>query len=143
MKRLFCLVLWLMALPVGAHEVNLTVEARRVTVLQLQYADGTPFAYEAYEVLAKDAQIPAQVGRTDAQGRIAFIADRAGTWRLKAWSEDGHGMSREFEVAPEDAVNRDAQPAAMGYARWQLVLLGAGWLLGVFGLWQLFLRKEK
>lgn len=128
----------LLSAPALAHEVIVETGSATATVLRLHYADGQPFAFEAYELYPAASETPAQVGRTDAQGRVVFLAGEGGEWRLKAWSGDGHGLDRKVSaVGGEFAVAATAQPA-----RGSLWLAGLGWIFGLFGLWQLFARKK-
>ncbi|MFM1892011.1 MAG: hypothetical protein RLZ44_1088 [Pseudomonadota bacterium] len=140
-RRRLALAGMLTVLPAAAHEVTATLEQSPAVVITLQYADGRPFAYEGYELYPDGAEVPAQVGRTDAAGRVVFLARTAADWRLKAVSEDGHGIDRHFR-APAGA-GATAPGAAAGLDRNARLLVGAALLFGVFGLLQLYLRKRK
>ncbi len=130
--------------PVLAHEVQLQITAAPAAVIQLRYADGQPFAFEAYELYAGGAEMPTQVGRTDAQGRLVFLPEGNGDWRIKAFAADGHGLDQRLQVAP---AGGDALPAGTpeaGLDRFARVILGLSLILGGFGLYQLFTcRKRK
>ena len=130
----------LLALPAAAHEVVVETLSGPANVVRLHYADGQPFAFEAYELYPAGSEVPGQVGRTDARGRVVFIADDQPQWRLKAWSADGHGVEREIVV---QTVGGTALEVAATPARSSLWLAGLGGIFGLFGLWQLFLRKKK
>jgi len=131
---------WLLALPAAAHEIVVETLSGPANVVRLHYADGQPFAFEAYELYPAGSEVPGQVGRTDASGRVVFIADDQPQWRLKAWSADGHGVDQQIVARTTDvtAVAVTAAPA-----RSSLWLAGLGGIFGLFGLWQLFLRKKK
>lgn len=122
-----------------AHELQHSVESAGAVVLHLNYADGKPFSFEAYELYADGERIPAQVGRTDAQGRVVFLPGAAKQWRARAFSADGHGVDLRFD-APAVA-GQGAIPATQAN-RLSLVLFGVSLLLGGFGLYQLFLRRK-
>lgn len=122
-----------------AHEVQHAVESAGAVVLRLNYADGKPFSFEAYELYAEGERLPAQVGRTDAQGRVVFLPGATKQWRARAFSADGHGVDLRFTapaMAGQGAVP-DKQPN-----RLSLVLFGLSLLLGGFGLYQLVLRRK-
>lgn len=138
--RPWLLALLLLAGPCAAHEVQHRVAAAGAVTVQLAYADGKPFAYEAYELYPAGKEIPAQVGRTDAQGRVVFIPGDTRSWRLKAFSADGHGADLRFDSPP---VAAPAAPAGEGPNRPSLILFGLSLLLAGFGLVQLLLRKGK
>ena len=122
-----------------AHEVQHGIAVTPAAVVTLSYADGRPFSYEAFEVFAAGSDQPFQVGRTDAQGRAAFLPPAAGEVRFRASSADGHGV--DLRMAPPRADAVAAAPAA-GDRNAKLVL-GIGILLALFGLVQLFLCRKK
>lgn len=137
MNRLLFVSVFLSA-TVSAHEVQVAVGSAVATVLQINYADGQPFAFEAYELYPQGGEVPAQVGRTDARGRVSFVAGQGETYRLKAWSADGHGVEQlVVSVGGDGVVN-----VAPSSNRTPLLLAGAGGIFGLFGLWQLFLRRR-
>lgn len=134
------LLLLVCACPAQAHELRHEVFAAQAVVIRLRYADQTPFAFEAYEIYPEGGRLPAQVGRTDAQGRIAFLPPQAGRWRIKAMSEDGHGI--DFSLQTEAG----SVPADMGgplYERHGRILTGVALILGLFGILSLYLKRKK
>ena len=134
------LALLLLAAPCAAHEVQHNITTAGSVTVWLAYADGKPFAYEAYELYPAGKDIPAQVGRTDAQGRVVFIPGDNRSWRLKAFSADGHGADLRFE---SPAVAVPSAPAGDVPNRPSLILFGLSLLLAGFGLVQLRLKKKK
>lgn len=132
----------LAVLPAVAHEVDHTVHRETATIVRLVYADGSPFSYESYEIRFRDEEIPIQVGRTDHEGRIVFLPERSGTYRVRAFSEDGHGatLSVDVQAVPsgERIVDADAeQPTAAN--RLSGLMAGVGIILALFGgisLWR-------
>lgn len=142
LKSLFTTIVLFLAglMPAGAHEVHHTISTGNAVIVQLKYADNTPFAFEAFEAIPEGADTPAQVGRTDAEGRAVFAPGAVKHWRFKAYGADGHGIGLNFDVPEMSAANtgkdRDEAPN-----RASLVLFGLSLLLGVFGLYQLWLRK--
>ena len=136
---LILLLLW--ACAAGAHEVGHRIEAAQAVVVTLSYANGEPFAYEKYALYPDGQETPAQVGNTDAAGRVAFVPDATQKWRLQATSTDGHGVNLEFAAPATAAVAATTRPTAP--ERWQLAALGLALIFGVFGLVQLYSRKRK
>jgi nickel transport protein len=112
MKRLsvFSILLFI-ALPRAgaAHEIIQSTTRANAVVVELKYADQSPFAYEQFEVYRKGEETPFQTGRTDALGRIVFVPDRSATWRVRAFSEDGHGTDFTIDAGPADAAETAAQ----------------------------------
>jgi nickel transport protein len=138
--RALALALCCAAAPAAAHQVRLDQSGAEAAVLTLSYADGTPFAYESYELTPAGADVPAQVGRTDAGGRVIFLPGEATRWRLRAFAEDGHGVDRSIEVAagqPAPGSSAGSSPSPLWAA-----LTGLGVLFGLFGLYQLFLHRR-
>lgn len=135
----FLLTLW--AVQAAAHEVHHVVETTAAVAVRLTYADGQPFAYEAFEATPEGGPRPAQVGRTDAQGRAVFVPGATRRWRVKAVSADGHGVDLRIEVPTVAASTTTATPPPDTPNRASLLVFGLGLLLGGFGLYQLRLRK--
>ncbi len=123
-----------------AHEVKLEQSQQGAAVLQLSYANGEAFAFEAYELYRPGVDTPEQVGRTNARGQVVFLPGAQTQWRIKAFSADGHGVDQLLSVAaggPQDS----AQPGG-GAPRTLLLAAGAGIVFGLFGLFQLFIRRK-
>ncbi len=124
----------------AAHDLRLTVVEESATVMTLVYSDGTPFSFERYEIYAEGESIPAQVGRTDHKGRIAFLPERSGSWRLRTFSEDGHGVDR---VVRTDETGSPAVTAKPLFDRTPRIITGVGIILGLFGLLALWLQRKR
>jgi nickel transport protein len=88
---------------VRAHELIQNVTRGSAVVIELSYSNGSPFSHEQYEIHFEGEDVPFQTGRTDALGRIVFVPDRRGSWRVRAFSEDGHGMDTTVESGSEGA----------------------------------------
>lgn len=133
---------WLLlaAAPAAAHDLHYEVTEAEGILVRLYYPDGTAFAYEAYEIYPQGEAVPFQVGRTDAQGRIAFVAPGPGRYRLRATSEDGHGVAFELEAGAGGSLAAAQRPL---YERYQRLFVGLGILLGVFGLVSLFYGRKR
>ena len=128
--------------PAFAHEVTHRVENQgAAVVVTLGYADGTIFSYESVEIFRPGESVPFQVGRTDALGRVTFLPDRAGAWRLKAFSEEGHGVDFTLET---DAAGAVVASGGGGLSdRYPRLIGGLAILLGAFGLMSLFYGRGK
>ena len=79
-----------------------------------------------------------QSGRTDVLGRITFLPDQAGEWRVKVYSEDGHGVDLVLPLDEHSEASGMDQPLFTRYAR---IVAGVGIILGVFGLISLVRRR--
>jgi nickel transport protein len=137
-------LLFLPGSPAFAHEVHHTIEATGAVVLRLTYADGKPFTFEAFEAYPDGKDFPAQVGRTDDQGRAVFVPGSIRHWRVKAFSADGHGIDLHFD-APGVTMSNTGPSSGSGDGpnRASLLLFGLSALLSGFGIYQLWLRKNK
>jgi len=120
-----------------AHDLQHKIEEGAAVSIKLFFADGNEFSFETYEVYRAGDEAPFQVGRPDIQGRVVFIPDRAGTWRLKAFSEDGHGADLSFTTGGEGGVEGANEPFLERHLR---VIVGVSVIFGVFGLVNLFSR---
>ncbi len=124
-----------------SHELKLESRRQGATVVRLTYADGQPFAFEAYELYVWGKDVPAQVGRTTSQGEVVFLPGGQTEWRLKAYSADGHGVDQVLEVSADSA---GATPrVAADLPRPLLWACGLGIVFGLFGLLQLVVRRRK
>lgn len=137
MRSLLVLPVALLAGTLHAHQLNHAVQTGSAVIVELRYGDGSPFGYESAEVYRPAESIPFLAGRTDANGRLAFVPDQAGDWRIKAFSEDGHGG--DFTLATGEGGT--AAPSA-GLGTLGGLAVGLSLLFGIFGVWSLFLRKE-
>jgi nickel transport protein len=137
-------VLWalgvLTAVPVFGHELRHQVSDTEAVVARFIYADDSPFSYESYELYRAGESVPFQVGRTDAHGRVVFVPDAGGEWRLKVQSEDGHGEDIRLTTGRPGERTSAEQPFFDRHAR---TLTGVGLLFGFFGLMSLFYRGRR
>lgn len=164
-----CLLLWAGAPgAAGAHGIQSQVDHRKAVVVTLEYADGTPFAGEPYEVRAAGSQSALVTGETDPRGRVAFLPSGEGPWRVQARSPGGHGATvtvpageaAEGEDAPREASADapEATPAAAkgtdvpdtahhgeggGRDGLSRAVLGLGIILAAFGAWALWRCRRR
>lgn len=83
-----------------------------VALVQFAYAGGSVPTYAKVEVYSPaDAKVEFQNGRTDAQGRFAFMPDTAGQWRIIMADNMGHRVEHAVDVSPAQGP---AQIAAQG-----------------------------
>ncbi len=129
------------ATPTLAHEVHLSQQTTQAVLLELTYADGQPFAFEAYELYPAGAEMPAQVGRTNAQGQLSFVPGKEGQWRIKAFSGDGHGMDQMLQVQVSPSGTQS--PPSQETDRPSRIILGLALILALFGAYQLWGRYKK
>lgn len=133
-------ILCVIALPAGAHNLEHEVTADEAVSVAFFFGDGSPFSYEQFEVYREGETIPFQTGRTDALGRMALLPDRAGKWRIKVHSEDGHGA--ELALSLDEQLRLDSVPQPF-FDRYAALLTGLGIIFGTFGLISLLRRRTK
>ena len=86
-----------------------------VALVQFAYAGGAVPTYAKVEVYSPaDAKVEFQNGRTDAQGRFAFMPDTPGQWRIIMADNMGHRVEHAVDVS---SAQGSAQVAAQGAAQ--------------------------
>ena len=71
-----------------------------VALVQFAYAGGSVPTYAKVEVYSPaDAKVEFQNGRTDAQGRFAFMPDTPGQWRIIMADNMGHRVEHAVDVS--------------------------------------------
>ncbi len=138
-RRLLWILLFASA-PLLAHDLQYTVASGQAVVIRLFYVDNTPFKFEGYEIYRAGEKLPYQVGRTDSQGRIAFLPDKAAEWRIKAISEDGHGLDFKLTTDAAAQLSGAEKPA---YERYGRIAVGVAVILGLFGALSLYVKRRK
>lgn len=135
--RLFTLLLFCTSL-LFSHNLQHTVSKEQSVVVTFSFAQEDDFSFQSYEIYAPEGEIPFAVGRTDALSRISFLPDRPGLWKIKAFSQDGHG--KIVEVAVDEAMQ--TQIKIDKSTLFQKALIGIVVLFAVFGLLYIIARKK-
>jgi nickel transport protein len=134
----------LLALPAGAsahallHEV---LDGDAVTV-RLSFPGGDQPLFESYEIFAPGSDTPFQSGRVNALGELSFRPDREGSWRIRVFTEDGHGTVIELSVDKAGAVAATQGHHEHPGAYWPRALAALGYLFGVFGVLVLWRQRR-
>ena len=126
-----------------------------VALVQFAYAGGSVPTYAKVEVYSPaDAKVEFQNGRTDAQGRFAFMPDTPGQWRIIMADNMGHRVEHAVDTsAGQGAAQVSAQnqgkpsaavasPGVGGFAMPLRVLLGLS-LLANMALGAAALRRKQ
>lgn len=117
-----------------AHDVP----AGDARVVSFTYSSGEPAAYaEARLYGPGDADVEFQNGRTDAEGRFAFLPAQPGTWKIVVADNMGHKVSHAMTIAPAGATSGSVPvPADSGEGAWGSVpfraVFGISLLLNLF-----------
>lgn len=133
------LLFWLCAEIALAHDVQHVVGAGRAVSVTFSLAGKEAFSFEAYEIYREGEDVPFQVGRTDCHGRLVFLPDRPGKWRIKTFSEDGHGADVLLTTDEPGAIEGSAECAVGRKLR---ILTGVGLIFGLFGTVSLLVRRR-
>lgn len=121
-----------------AHSVHYQLGNKAVAV-RVFYADDDPASYSAFEIFGPGDNIAHQKGRTDRNGFVAFVPDRAGTWHVTVLGESEHGMhAASIEIDVNESLFADSFRKPL-VARYTKAFVGMSTLFGFFGLWA-FLR---
>ena len=117
-------------LGLSAHDLQYQIEPGPPMVIYLFFSDNSKFSYEHFEIFAPGERTVFQKGFTDKLGRVALLPDRPGTWRIRTFSEDGHGANVKVEVGPNQILKNYSRSPFDRYSR---VFTGAGLIFGIFG----------
>ncbi|MBQ7221179.1 MAG: hypothetical protein IJS28_09380 [Synergistaceae bacterium] len=95
------LALWMCA-PAYAHGVGFRQSDMKAVTLEFFYSTGEKMSYREARVFSpRDGKFAAQTGRTDEQGRFAFIPDTPGEWRVIVRDEEGHQCEAKLVISDE------------------------------------------
>lgn len=146
-------VAWLiLLLPLGlilaetrsqGHSINYHVEQQGIA-LRAFYSAKDPASYSQYEIWGPGDRedLPHQTGRTDKNGFLAFVPDRAGTWKIKLWGESSHGyhgFTTEIRVDKGLSLESFSKPLAAAHTK---LITGLSLIFGIFGIYA-FLRSRR
>ena len=67
-------------------------------VVVARYAGGDTMSHAKVTITAPGSEKPFQTGRTDHNGKFAFVPDAPGPWRFVADDEMGHRLNMTVEV---------------------------------------------
>ena len=106
MKKIFALLIFLFVLmnenPGYAHGVGYREISVKAVPLEFFYSTGEKMSYcEAKIFSPKDSKFAAQSARTDEQGRIVFIPDISGDWRIIVNDGQGHQCEAKINITEE------------------------------------------
>ncbi len=111
MKKSF-LIIFLFVLnfenPGFAHGVGFREISLKAVPLEFFYSTGDKMSYcEAKIFSPKDSKFAAQTSRTDERGRVAFIPDVSGDWRVIVNDGQGHQCEAKINITEEFLKNEN------------------------------------
>ena len=99
---LFAAGLWIMAMPFNAlgHGTDYRlIDKKAVVAAEFFYSDNTPMQYADVLVFSpKNDKVEYQNGRTDQNGRFAFLAETPGEWQMEVNDGMGHAVHATVTV---------------------------------------------
>jgi nickel transport protein len=135
------LVLLAYQLPLHAHTVNYEVQQKGMAV-RIFYTAKDPASYSECEVYGPGDTLPHQTGRTDKNGFVAFVPERAGLWKLKVLGESIHGFHGvTIELNVDQNLNLESFSKPLVATSTKLVT-GISLIIGVFGIFA-FIKSRK
>ena len=91
-----------------AHGVGFKYSSFKALTLEFFYSTGEKMSYREAKVFSpKDNKFAVQTGRTDEEGRFAFIPDCVGEWRVIVRDEEGHQCEAKINI--DDLNNIDVK----------------------------------
>ncbi len=127
------LFLQLFGVRAAAHSIHYRVENKGVSV-RFFYSPDDSANDLTFEVLGPGDGIPHQKGRTDKNGFVSFLPDRAGKWIIKVSGESDHGChGRQVEITVDKNlfVESFKKPPVATHTK---LFVGLGFIFGIFGL---------
>ena len=135
--RTFMLVFFFTGM-LSAHNLKHTLSWEESVTIALQFVKEGDFSFQSYEVYAPKTKTPFQVGRSDLYGRVVFLPDRSGKWRVKIFSQDGHGKIIEVDIDK----SKNGQKIVQNTSILPRLLWGFLLLFSVFGVIYFTKRKK-
>ncbi len=128
--------------PLFGHSIHYDVQQKGISI-KVFYSKDDPSSYSQYELYGPDDSQPHQTGRTDKNGFVSFVPDRAGIWKLKVWGESTHGFhGLTIEVKVDQALQLESfsKPLIATYTK---LVVGISIIFGLFGIYALWKSRKK
>jgi nickel transport protein len=142
MKNLFLAFFLLSTTSLFAHIVQYDVGQKAIYV-SVFFDKEHKSSWSKYELYAPEASLPYQQGRSDANGVIAFLPDRAGKWRLDVHAGSDHGehfKQIELNIDKTMVIKDVTKPL---YSKYGAIISGFGLIFGLFGLLYGWINRPK
>jgi len=123
----------------SAHGIHYRVDEKGVSV-RFFYTRDDPTSYSSYEIFAPGETIPHKTGRTDKNGFVSFLPDKAGTWTVAVAGESDHGLHAKtitIEINEGLFVESFQKPLVAEYIT---AFIGLSIILFLYSLWVQFGR---
>ena len=126
------------------HSINYQVQEKGIAVKAF-YSEKDPSSYSQYEIWGPGDKedLPHQTGRTDKNGFLAFVPDRAGIWKVRLWGESSHGyhgFTMEVKVDKDFSLESFSKPLLATHTK---LITGLSLIFGIFGIYAYLKSKKK
>ncbi len=118
----------LLSLIIFSHGVNFEF-FENAKGIKFFYEDGTPLSFAEYKIYSPDNKVFSE-GELDKLGRILFLPDRPGKWKIEVDDGMGHGIIKEIEI--KDVKNIVFSKSS--YPLYLKILTGLGIIFGLTGI---------
>jgi nickel transport protein len=126
------------------HGLFAAIDAHPSVVLRFKYSSGEPLAYAMVTIFEpEEKNIEYQNGRTDAEGRFAFVPLRPGTWIVHCSDGMGHRVNKEIVVDDAIQVQNDRAIAQTPLSKALPTLLGISLIAHCVCLIRWFKSRKK
>ncbi len=116
-----------------AHGVFHRITKTEAAVISAEYDDGEPMSYADVKVYSPAGEkIEYQNGRTDKNGRFAFVPDIPGAWRVSIDGGMGHVIHTTLALDEAMAVVGKAK-SGQACPKWHGIVTGLGVIFGLCG----------
>ncbi len=147
---IICFLIFLSSQAVLAHGVEGEIEYfPKGVVVTATYDTGEPMSYAKVEIYAPDSKIRFQIGRTDRNGRFAFVPDVSGRWQVIVSDRLGHRLELSVNVkdlkeftSPSPEIVEKTGPSLFA-SRKIATLVGILLIFGIFGWLKEFWRLKR
>ncbi|MBR0080751.1 MAG: hypothetical protein IJP69_10325 [Synergistaceae bacterium] len=125
----------------GYRQINL-----KAIPLEFFYSTGEKMSYREVKVFSpKDSKFPIQTGRTDEEGRFAFIPDVSGDWKVIVRDEEGHQCEAKINLTSLSSDDDISPYRGHNVARGSMAkeaILGVSLIFNIAAFVKLFCRSK-
>lgn len=128
-----------------AHEVLHDVVRGGAVAVHVYESDGEALADAPVEVYSpRDPRTPYQRARTDRNGWASFVPDAPGSWRVRVFGEDGHGLDLRVEVDRAHVRSEAGQGVAIAAPGLKFILRPVAGVLAIVAVFvALFIWRRR
>lgn len=88
-----------------SHGVEYKISKKEVFVVSMNYGDGEVMNYTNYKIHSPGSDAVFQSGLTDKNGRLSFVPDAGGEWKVEVTDDTGHAASVIVKAGQVSDVN--------------------------------------